>query len=155
MATDAEIEAAWLPFFLAGVAFTSALLAGLAAGQNGARWWIWVPVGALLPFTPAAIVRLLEATPLVDTAWTRLQWFIASTACAALSGYIAWSKNRRAWLWVVLGALFLYVPLVIVAFRRSVGDSALEQTLSGAREPHPEIPVPGWTRPAGDGTRES
>ena len=144
--TDAEIEAAWLPFFVAGVAFTSALLAGLAAGQNGAPWWIWVPIGALLPFIPTAIVRFLEATLLVDTEGSPLQWCIASTACAALSGYLAWSKRRTVWLWTLLGAVSLYVALVIIAFRPHAEDSPLEEMLSapgrsralrGFRRPRP------------------
>lgn len=128
--TDAEIEAAWFPVLLAGAAFTGALLAGLAAGQNGAPWWIWAPIGALLPFLPAALVRLLDADPPASTAWPSLQWFIASTACAALSGYLAWSKGRNVWLWTLLGALSLYVALVIIAFRPAISDSPLERTVS-------------------------
>ena len=147
-----EFEAEWRLTFLIG---SSAISAGLAAAHNGRHWWIWAPIGALLPFGPTATINILEATPLADTAWIPSRGAIASAACAAGCGYIAWSKNRRVWLWIVLGAVFLYVPLVIVAFRRSVGDSALEQTLSGPLGPHPEIPVPGWTEPTDDGTRGS
>ena len=155
LSSDAEIEAVWFPFILATVAIAGALLAGFAATHNGRHWWIWAPIGALLPFSPAAIINVLESSPLARDLWIPPLWAIASPACAAWSGYIARSKNRTVWLWIVLGAVFLYIPLVIVAFRRRVGDSAFERTLSGPREPHPDIPVPGWTPPTDDGTRGS
>ena len=135
MVTDAEIEAVWTPLFYAGAAIAGALLAGLAAGQNENRWWTWVPIGALLPFAPAGIVHALEASPFVDTAWTHARWFIASASCAAWSGYIAWTKERSVWLWGVLSAVFLYIPLVIVAFRPSASDSSLERTVSAPGRP--------------------
>ena len=150
-----EFEAEWDRTIAIALAIVSAVLAGLAAAHNGRHWWIWAPIGALLPFTPAAIINIVEASPFVRDPWSPPQWPIASVACAAWSGYVARSKNRNVWLWIVLGAVFLYIPLVIVAFRSRVGDSPLERTVSGPREPHPDIPVPGWTPPTDDGTRGS
>ena len=137
MLSGAGIEAAGFVLGVA-VAVVCGLLAGSAAAHNGRRRWVWIPIGALFPLTPAATVHALEAIPFIDTTWTPSQWFIASAACAAWSGYIAWTKERRAWLWGVLGAVFLYIPLVIVAFMPGMRESSSGRDVSPPKGVHPD-----------------
>ena len=101
-----EIEfPAWVAFSLfVTFALVGAVAAGGVAHENGRRWWIWAPLGALFAVGPQVFVPLLEGTPLYrDSPITTLHGVIAVT-CAAWCGYLARSKQRRVWLWIVLGA---------------------------------------------------
>ena len=122
---------AWVAFSLfVTFALVGAVAAGGVAHENGRRWWIWAPLGALFAIGPQILVPLLEGTPLYrDSPITTLHGVIAVT-CAAWCGYLARSKQRRVWLWIVLGAVFAYIALIIVAVLPGRGETLLEETLS-------------------------
>ena len=121
----------WLNnFFIGALAIGGALVAGGVAHTNGRRWWIWAPLGALFVITPEALVRLLEGSPLHRDSPITTFHAVMSATCAAWSGYLARSKDRRVWLWIVLGAVFAYIALIIVAALPGRGETFLEETLS-------------------------
>ncbi len=122
---------AWVAFSLfVTFAVVGAVAAGGVAHENGRRWWIWAPPGALFAIGPQILVPLLEGTPLYrDSPITTLHGVVA-VMCAALCGYLARSKRRRVWLWIALGAVFAYVALIVVAILPGRGETLLEETLS-------------------------
>lgn len=129
---SSEIEfPAWVAFSVfVTFAVVGAVAAGGVAHENGHRWWVWAPLGTLFAIGPQILVPLLEGTPLYrDSPITTLHGVIAVT-CAAWCGHLARSKQRRVWLWIVLGAVFAYVALIIVAVQPGRGEALLEETLS-------------------------
>ena len=116
--------------FIVTLVLGGALIASGVAHENGRRWWIWAPLGALFATTPEVLVRLLEGSPLYRDSPITTFHAVMSVMCAAWSGYLARSKDRRVWLWIVLGAVFAYIALIIVAALPGRGGTFLEETLS-------------------------
>lgn len=127
-----EIEfPAWVAYsVLVAFAIGGALVAGGVAHENGRRWWIWAPLGTLFAIAPQVLVPLLEGSPLYRDSPITTMHGVISVMCAAWCGYLAWSKDRRVRLWIVLGALFAYVALIIVAVMPGRGSTFLEEPLS-------------------------
>ncbi len=107
-----------------------ALVAGGVARENRRRWWIWAPLGALFATTPEVVARLLEGSPLYRDSPITTYHAVMSVMCAAWSGHLARSKDRRVWLWIVFGAVFAYIALIIVAALPGRGETFLEESLS-------------------------
>ena len=116
--------------FIVTLVLGGALIASGVAHENGRRWWIWAPLGALFATTPEVLVRLLEGSPLYRDSPITTFHAVMSVTCAAWSGYLARSKDRRVWLWIVLGAVFAYIALIIVAALPGRDGTFLEETLS-------------------------
>ena len=132
MGNAGELEfPAWVASsLLVMLAVVGGVAAGGVAHENGRRWWIWAPLGALFAIGPQILVPLLEGSPLYrDSPITTLHG-VVSVACAAWCGYLARSKHRRVWLWIVLGAVFAYIALITVAVLPGRGGTLLEETLS-------------------------
>ena len=122
---------AWVAYVaIATLAGGGAFVAGAVARENGRRWWIWAPLGTLFAITPEVLARLLEGSPLYRDSAITTYHAVTAVTCAAWSGYLARSKDRRVWLWIVLGAVFAYIALIIVAALPGRGGTFLEETLS-------------------------
>ena len=77
-----------------------------------------------------------------------------SVTCAAWSGYLARSKDRRVWLWIVLGAVFAYIALIIVAALPGRGGTFLEETLSARIDRREESRATRGSEPEAGATKE-
>ena len=132
MESAGELEfPAWVAYFvIVTFAGGGALVAGGVARENRRRWWIWAPLGALFATTPEVVARLLEGSPLYRDSPITTYHAVMSVMCAAWSGHLARSKDRRVWLWIVLGAVFAYIALIIVAALPGRGETFLEESLS-------------------------
>ena len=155
MGSAGELEfPAWVAYVAIAIfAGGGALVAGGVAGKNGRRWWIWAPLGALFAITPEVLARLLEGSPLYRDSPITTFHAVMSVTCAAWSGYLARSKDRRVWLWIVLGAAFAYIALITVAALPGRGETFLEETLS-ARIDRREAAARFVARARGRATKE-
>lgn len=128
-ALSCEFLALALVLVVGFIAISGATVAVIAAQESGRRWWVWLPVGAVFPFVSVGIAFLLVQDPVShllepDTVsqpdefnpglWRLTRFTIASAMCATWCGYVARGKNRRVWLWVVLGAVFNELALLVV-----------------------------------------
>ena len=125
-----EVSPFWDYIFLAAFAIVGAYVAGTTARQNERRAWIWAPVGALFPLIAPIGARFLEGSPSDYGLSISTGYGLASMISAAWAGYLARSKRRRVWLWIVLGAVLPYIALIMVAFAPGRGETFLEETLS-------------------------
>ena len=132
MGPAGELEfPAWVAYVaIATLAGGGAFVAGAVARENGRRWWIWAPLGTLFAITPEVLARLLEGSPLYRDSPITTYHAVTAVTCAAWSGYLARSKDRRVLLWIVLGAVFAYIALIIVAALPGRDGTFLEETLS-------------------------
>ncbi len=133
-AAGPEVSPFWDYMFLAAFAIIGAYVAGSIARQNGRRAWIWAPVGALFPLIAPIGARFLEGSPRDFGLPISTGYGLASVISAAWAGYLARSKHRRVWLWIVLGAVLPYIALMIVAFSPGRGETLIERTLSAPIE---------------------
>jgi len=112
---------------LALVILSIAIVGGAAAAQSGRSWRTWAPLSILVTLTPYWADAHLPISG----------YFVASVICALCSGLIARSKERRVWLWVATGFVFIYAALVIVAFMPRAGEPQLERGIAPPRRANP------------------
>ncbi|MYA18908.1 MAG: hypothetical protein F4Z25_01265 [Chloroflexi bacterium] len=127
-----------LGVFATIVGVAGPVFAGLVAAHNGRRWWIWGPLGPVILVGPFVLGVVAGGGPLtVEAIYWKPGW-IPGTICALWCGHIARTKKRSVFLWVVLGAIFLHLSLVVAALMWEKQESLLSSTLDAAIGPPPE-----------------